>query len=235
MLPEIERLLILQDRDTKLAELKENLERIPRERELAKARLQSSQAGVAKAKEAQQENEVAIKQIELDAETRRNTIGRLKTQQFETRKNEEFRALGTEIERYEAEIDNLETKELDLMEKGDELRDELKSAQDALAKAEAHVEELLSDLDQREQSDLEQQREFQEKRAAAEKSIEDESILSTYKRLFKSRGKNMVAILSETGQCKSCHMKATPATSIAVNADKEIIHCENCGCFLYPG
>ena len=74
MLPEIERLLILQDRDTKLAELKENLERIPRERELAKARLQSSQAGVAKAKEAQQENEVAIKQIELDAETRRNTI-----------------------------------------------------------------------------------------------------------------------------------------------------------------
>ncbi len=130
MLPEIERLLVLQLRDKTIADLEADLKRIPSERDQARQRLNSSEAAVSSAKTALQEGEVAIKAVELDIETRKTTIGRLKQQQFETRKNEEYRALGTEVERYQQEIDDLETKELELMEESDILKSRLSAARE---------------------------------------------------------------------------------------------------------
>ena len=59
------------------------------------------------------------KSLELDVGTRSESIARLKTQQYETRKNDEFSAMGREIERYQNEISALEDQELELMEQAD--------------------------------------------------------------------------------------------------------------------
>ena len=74
------------------------------------------------AKKAVQENEVAMKNLEIEIETRNDSIAKLKIQQYETKKNEEFRAMGTEIERYGNEVRELEDQELELMEKGETLK-----------------------------------------------------------------------------------------------------------------
>ena len=57
--------------------------------------------------------------------TRQETIARLKTQQYQTRKNDEFQAMGHEIERYEGEIRKIEDEELELMDQGDKAKAEL--------------------------------------------------------------------------------------------------------------
>ena len=93
MLPSIQALLVLQDRDRRLRSLAEDLAKIPKDETRAKDRLAGDTAAVAKAKEALQANEIEIKKVELDVGTRKTTIVRLKTQQFETRKNDEFTAL----------------------------------------------------------------------------------------------------------------------------------------------
>ena len=235
MIPEIERLLILQQRDQSIAELEADLKRIPAEKDLARTRLASSQSAVAKAKTTLQENEIAIKAVELDIETRRTTIGRLKTQQFETRKNEEFRAIGTEIERYQTEIDDHETTELELMEKSDTLRQALEEAKDKLSKAESSVEEELTTYDQREVEEKKRLIEVKALREKAASKIDDEDLIELYDRLRKARGSNAVVTCSESGQCRGCHVKVTPATLIKVNADKEVVQCENCGRILYAG
>lgn len=235
MIPEIEKLLILQQRDQSIAELEADLKRIPAEKEMAKTRLASSQQAVAQAKSILQENEVAIKAVELDIETRKTTIGRLKTQQFETRKNEEFRAIGTEIERYQEEIDAHETTELELMEKGDGLKEALDGAKDKLSKAEASVEEDLKSYDQREDEEKKRLLEVRALREKAAAQLGDDDIIELYDRLRKARGTNAVVSLSESGQCAGCHVKVTPATLIKVNADKEVVQCENCGRILYAG
>lgn len=235
MLPEIERLLVLQLRDKTLSELETDLKRIPSERELAKSRLSSSQAAVESAKSALQEGEVAIKAVELDIETRKTTIGRLKQQQFETRKNEEYRALGTEVERYQQEIDDLETRELELMEESDALKQKLTNARDHLGKEEAIVNEELALLDQREAEEKKRLTEVSEERAQAAAKIDDEYLLDLYERLKTSRGTNVVVSLSASGQCEGCHVKVTPSTKIKVQADKELVQCENCGRILYAG
>ena len=235
MLPEIERLLILQLRDQELADLESDLKRIPAEKELAKARLANTQKAVEEAKATQQENEMAVKSVELDIKTRKTTIGRLKTQQFETRKNEEFATIGEEIERYQSEIDDLETTELELMEVGDALQQKRQEAQEKLKKAQESVDEELAAYERREEEEKARLAEVQEQRDAAQAAVEDQDLLDTYNRLRKARGTKVVVNLSPSGQCEGCHMKVTSACLLKVQADKELVQCENCGRILFPG
>ena len=67
------------------------------------------------------ENEVQISKIELDIETRKDSITKLKNQQLETKKNEEFAAMEHSINNYQDEISALEDDQLQLMENGEKL------------------------------------------------------------------------------------------------------------------
>src|SRR5205809_6856150 len=69
--------------------------------------------------------EMDRKKLELDVGTRTETISRLKTQQYQTRKNDEFQAIGDEIERYENEIRKIEDEELELMVEAEKLKADL--------------------------------------------------------------------------------------------------------------
>jgi predicted nucleic acid-binding Zn-ribbon protein len=135
MLDEVRALLILQDRDRRLLALAKDLEKLPQDEARAKTKLAGDETAVKKAHDAVLDCELRMKRLELDVGTRRTSIARLKIQQFETRKNEEYQALGHEIVRYEKEVDDLETRELELMEEMDTRRSELKAAEAALGHA----------------------------------------------------------------------------------------------------
>ena len=149
MLPEIEQLLILQDKDQVLRRLRNDLKKMPPDAEAAKARLAGATAAVAATKEEAQRNEVAIKSLELQIQTRRDTIVKLKTQQFETRKNEEFTALAHETARYEKDVAKLEDEEMGLMETGEVWQAKLQEALAHHAETEALVKEELGKIKQR--------------------------------------------------------------------------------------
>lgn len=231
MLAEIESLLVLQDRDQRILKLEEDMKRIPAAKERAKERLANDLAAVDNAKKAIQENEVAIKNIELDIGTRKDTLARLKIQQYETKKNDEFTALGNEIERYTAQIDQFETDELELMEKADTLRAEQQKTEQALALTQGMVDEEIAQLTQRSAENQRQLDEINTERSKISSDI-DEDLLSLYNRLMKSKGGDAIVPVNN-GQCHGCHMKVVPATMINVQAEKEITQCENCGRILY--
>lgn len=233
MLPSIQALLVLQDRDRRLQTLADELARIPRDETRAKERLAGDTEAVRKAKEAVQANEVEIKKVELDVGTRRTTIQRLKTQQFETRKNDEFQALAHEVVRYEKDIDGLETRELELMEKADTLRAALSVAEAALEKTRRLVNEDLSALAERrgrlEAESLEVRAERATLAAAA-----PQGLLPLYERLLKT--KNGVAVVPvAAGKCGGCHMKLVASTLVKVNSGTEGTQCESCGRLVYAG
>ena len=179
MLAEIESLLVLQDRDQRILNLQADLKRIPIDQERAKERLANDLDAVAKAKSTVQENEIAIKNIELDIGTRKDTLTKLKTQQYETKKNEEFTALGKEIERYDQQVDDYETQELELMEKADTLRADQKTAESALALTQSMVDEEIADLGKRLTEYQKQLTEVQEERGTLAEAV-DEDLLSLY-------------------------------------------------------
>lgn len=232
MLNSIHSLLILQERDQKLLIANRDLEKIPRDEATAHHRLADDKSLVRQASDALRQCEVATQKIELDIATRRNTIARLKQQQFETRKNEEFTALGNEVIRYEKEIDQLETSELEMMEQADQLREKLQQAEAKLAKSTALVEEDLSALKSKKEQLLTKKSDLSAERQELSKQI-DPDTLALYERLIKT--KNGTAVVQVVNQmCSGCHMKLVPTTLVKVTAGKELTQCENCGRILFP-
>lgn len=231
MLAEVRALLILQDRDRRLLALAKDLERLPVDESRAKAKLAGQEAAVARAHDAVVACELRMKRLELDVGTRRTTIQRLKLQQFETRKNEEYQAIGHEVTRYEKDVDDLETRELELMEEMDKVRAALKAAQAALAHDRTLVEEDLALIVQRRERLDAERREVTAARDALAGQV-SEAVLPLYQRLMKSKAGLAVAPMHD-GKCGGCHMKLIASTVVATQAGTEIARCEDCGRILY--
>jgi predicted nucleic acid-binding Zn-ribbon protein len=231
MLAEVRALLILQDRDRRLLALAKDLERLPQDEARAKTKLAADEAAVKKAHDALVDCELRLKRLELDVGTRRTTIQRLKVQQFETRKNEEYQALAHEVTRYEKEADDLETRELELMEEMDALRAAQQAAQAALAHTQRLVDEDLASIAQRRARMEAERGEVTTEREQLAAQV-PESILPLYHRLMKTKSGMAVAPLDE-GKCGGCHMKLIASTVVAVQTGKEVTRCEDCGRILY--
>ena len=231
MQDEVRALLILQDRDRRLLALAKDLAKLPQDEARAKAKLAGDEAAVAKAHQALLDCELRVKKIELDAETRRTTIKRLKLQQFETRKNEEFVALGHEIVRYEKELDDFETLELEAMEEVDRCRQAQKTAEAARAVTRKLVEEDLATVARRHGQMQADQAEITAERAKLLVNV-PESLMPLYNRLMKTKDGLAVAPMRD-GKCEGCHMKLIASTVMKVQSGREIAQCEDCGRILY--
>ncbi|HEX8076447.1 MAG TPA: C4-type zinc ribbon domain-containing protein, partial [Chthoniobacterales bacterium] len=159
------------------------------------------------------------------------SINRLKTQQYETRKNEEFRAMGNEIERYEKEIQQIEDQELELMDQAEKLKGELAIEEKKAAVARESIARQLADLEAKQQTLDGQLNQLSAERAELAGKVE-EDLLSLFERLFVSKGDAAVVAL-EHEVCTGCHMKVTTQTAHRVKNGKEIVSCEQCGRILY--
>ena len=233
MQPTVEKLLVIQERDQKLRDLNKELERLPQEEEQARTRLAGDTAAVGEAKKAIQENEVAMNNFELDIDTRKDTVAKLKQQQFETRKNEEFAALGAEITRYGDEITKLEDSELELMELGEKLDATLKEAEGKLAATRSLVDEELAAIAERKKNTEARAAEIAAERAQHAAGIDDEDDLEFYEAIFEKKGDAAIVPLQHDENCGGCHMKVIKDTATRVKAAREIAQCEQCGRILY--
>lgn len=231
MLEDVRALLVLQDRDRRLLSLAKDLEKLPQDEARAQGKLAADLKAVQAANDALVECELQLKRIELDVGARKTTIQRLKVQQFETRKNDEYQALGNEVIRYEKEVDELETKELELMEKIDQLRATHKEAEAKRAKTQTLVDEDLASIRQRSERIKQDQAELNAERNQLAAAVPD-SILPLYQRLMKTKDGLAVAPIHE-GKCGGCHMKLIASTVVAVQSGKELARCEDCGRILY--
>ena len=231
MLPEIEQLLIIQDRDQKITKLNSDIERLPLEEQQAKQRLKSVIESVNSAESEIKGNEVKINKIELDIDTRKDSITKLKNQQLETKKNEEFAAMEHSITNYQDEISKLEDSQLELMEKGEELNNSLEEANDIHAKEQKVVDAELAIIKERK---IQFSKKIEELKSDREKiaSNIDNDLLDQYNRIFKS--KKGVAVSELVNDiCSGCHMKVTPTTAGMVRAEKVVSTCDQCGRILY--
>jgi len=231
MLPEIEKLLVLQDRDQRIRTLNTELKNAPIERKDLETRLAATAAGAEKAKASLRELEVEKKRLEVEAQGKRDQINRFKTQQMQTRKNEEFQALGNEITHFEKEIGKIEDRELEVMELIEAAKPVLAQAERAVAEARSRVAAQIADLDAKIATLNETLKTTEAERAAQTEGI-DEDLLDQYNRLFVSKGGNAVVSL-EHEVCTGCHMKLTTQTLVRVRGGQQITHCEQCGRILY--
>ena len=233
MLPELERLLILQDRDRKVRALRQEQKNVPLERKGLEERLASGQKSLEALKLKGKETEVERKKLENEAEARRTQIAKYQAQKFQTRKNEEFQALSNEIERFEKESQTIEDHELELMEVGEKQRVAVSEAEKEYTATKAQVAKQTTDLATKTQAIEEQLAALETDRAKRAAEIEEE-LLDTYTRLFQTKNGDAIVPL-EHDVCMGCHTKVTPSTAATCRAGKVLVQCENCARILYRG
>jgi uncharacterized protein len=231
MFDTIEKLLILQDRDQRIRREAGELSRIEPERQVFHAKAAAAQAGLEQAKLRVKQIESARKDLELEVEAKKQMIVRYANQQFQTRKNEEYRALAHEIDTCKAAIFEIENREIELMEQGEAAQKEVVRATQAANETRKLVEEQVAQLAAREQNlqkDLAALQTNREELAAAV----DPSARDRYERLMRNKGENVVVGVQH-GVCGGCHMKLPPQLLVSCQDDKELVGCSNCGRILY--
>jgi uncharacterized protein len=231
MLKEIAQLLRLQDRDQKIRMYKAELETVPLEQRRIEQLVVSKNSAFEQAKQRFRDLEVQKKRLELDAQSRRDTVVKYKGQQFQTRKNEEFQAIGQEILRFEKEIEQIEDTEIELMEEGEKIGTQVMQAERDLVAARRQAQQQEADLKRKQQTLEERLREAETERKELSQGL-DPDLLFRYTRLFTTKGGNAVVPV-EHEFCMGCHMKNTTTLVHRVKLGREIVQCEQCGRILY--
>jgi len=231
MLETIEKLLVLQDRDRKIHRVQQELSHISPERETLRGNAASTQSQLEAAKTRVKQTESDRKRLELDVEAKKTQIEKYANQQLQTRKNDEYRALATEIDHCKAEIVKIEDREIELMEQAESAQREVIKATTEANAAKKLVEEQIGKLDQREESLKKELAELQGGRAELAATVE-EVARNRYDRLLKSKGDNVVVGIQH-GVCGGCHMKLPAQVLVSCKSQKELVGCINCGRILY--
>lgn len=231
MLEVIEKLIILQDRDRKLIRLREELAHIPAERQQLQSKAAAAQAGLDAAKQRGKQIESDRKKLELDVDAKKQLIEKYSLQQFQTKKNEEYKALAHEIEMCKEVISKLEDQQLELMEQAEHAQKQVVAATQSTNEAKRTIDARLSDIAGREANLKKELAELDANRQELASAV-DESTRSRYERLLKHKGSNVVVGIQH-GVCGGCHMQLSRSTVVTCQAEQEIVTCTNCGRILY--
>jgi len=231
MLPEIEKLLQLQDQDRRIEQVESELAQVGPQRQAVRRRLEAAQERAEALRKRLQEAATRRKGLELEADRHREQADRYAQQQLETRDNKAYQALGREIETCKAKISELEDRQLELIEEEENLEKALREAKAELGKVEAETAQALAALDKREKALEAQRTQLQAERGALTQSVPG-PLLSRYERLRAGRG-GRVVVGVDRRVCGGCHMKLPAQVVLSTRAGREVISCPNCGRILF--
>ena len=216
----------MQERDARVAALSAELESLPKQIAAVDDDLEARTAKFDELKNRTRQVEADRKKIDLDVQSKQVAISRYRSQQQQTRKNEEFAALNHEIEHTEKEIAALEDSELELMEAYDKGLATVAAAQKPTGMAASPIHSQTRRL-----RATVWRMAAEEQQAAAEQAVPEDA-LPRYRRILKSK-KDVAIVPIHGGACGGCHMKLTPQTVLTARGAEHLVACENCGRLVY--
>jgi len=226
----IESLLKLQELDCRLRDRRREAHDIPMRQNEERTRLAQHEANLKAAEQELKNQQAAIKQLEMDVESQRDKMSKLRQQQQQLKSNDEFRAMEHQIDAVAGEIRKLEDRELVLMEAVEEARRGVAERRKELEAEAAAVEDDVAALSRRLgviQTELQQ---LEGQRVGAVVGAESEWLIR-YERILERRDKAIVPL--EGGVCGGCHMTLPPSVLQKVKRSEGMVACEHCGRLLY--
>jgi len=231
MLTVIEKLLVLQDRDRRIAQLKTERARIPEQVAAAEQRLKGESSHLDLLRDQAKHIEADRKKLEIDAESKRAQIAKYRSQLTQIKSNTEYQALLKEIAKVEEEIDEIETHELEIMERGDQLQPAVKTEQGTLKESMAKVEADRAELQKRAAMVEQELAQMQAERQKLAQEVESDA-LNRYERLMRSKN-DFAVVPIRNGNCGGCHLNIPPQLAHNAKHGTDLTSCDYCGRILY--
>jgi uncharacterized protein len=227
----LEKLLGLQERDSKRLTLEQQLKGVPREVAAVEARIAAEKSAIETAKAEWHGLESKKKLLEVEIKSAEEKIAKYKTQQSQVRKNDEYQALTHEIETTEKAIGTLEEQEIGIMLQIDEARKRFAAAEAELKNNITGHEGRIRMLREREQQLQGEVKAAQEAVAAARPEV-PEPQLRIYDRIAIKPG-HPVCVPVNGDRCGGCHLKVPTHIVVQARNGTEIATCDQCGRVVY--
>jgi predicted nucleic acid-binding Zn-ribbon protein len=231
MLPDLERLIRLQEIETRVAEARKRIADAPGEIAALDARLTASQDAVSAAKQALADNQSARRLIEKDLASVQQRLSKYRDQLMEVKTNPEYHAMQHQIASANAEVAKFEEQILVNMLEADDFNVRLKTSEAALKADDAALAKERAAI----------QADAADKQRVLEESLHERTALvgemsrnalELFERVAKVRQGIAVAQAIE-GHCSICHVRLRPQVYNTILRNDEIVQCDHCQRVLY--
>jgi predicted nucleic acid-binding Zn-ribbon protein len=233
--PAIESLLILQDRDTKRLALEAQLKAVPGDIARVEQKIAAEKAAIETARMEARELESKKKLLETEIGSAADKLARYKTQQSLVKKNDEYQALGHEIETTQNIINEFEGQELEVMYAIDEAKKKFAAAEATLKANISGHESRIKMLREREAGLA-----AELKTAQAELAVARAPVAESHRKIYdRVAARNMPAVVAIHGvNCGGCHLKISSEVESAargkgVDPTMALPTCDQCGRIVY--
>lgn len=231
----VESLLILQDRDLRRRQLQAHLKAIPAEIATIENKIAAEKSAIENARSEVKTLEVQKKGIETEIGSAEQKLAQYKTQQLSIRKNDEYQAMGQQIDATQAQISELEGRELGIMYAIDEAKKRFAEAEADHKSSISGHESRISALREREKSVQAEVQTAEADFVSVRKTV-PEPRLRQYDRVA---ARNMPAVVPiHAGKCGGCHLKVSSDVESAARAKTleptaQLPTCDQCGRIVY--
>jgi predicted nucleic acid-binding Zn-ribbon protein len=224
--PALENLLILQDRDQRRINLEAQIAAVPGEIDAVRKKIAAERAANDDARTEVREFETQKKLIETEIGSAEGQVAKYRTQQSQVRKNDEYQALGHQIETTEKAIGQLEDQELAVMFAIDEGKRKFAAAEAVMKANIAGHESQIRILNERTANLTAELKTVQGEVATARGPIPEPS-LRIYDRIASRQ--QPVCVPIHGGKCGGCHLKVSSESDADARKGDKLATCDQCG------
>ena len=231
MLPDLERLIRLQELENTVEDTRRTIEAIPSKLEALEGRVAARSEAVTTARKRLDDNRAARLAIEKDLALVQSRLSKFKDQLMAVKTNKEYQAMQKEIAVAEHEVRSLEDQILEQMLDADDQAAAATQAEKDRAAEQAAAEQQRVALD-KEYHMLERHLEQSaEARSHLVKEIAPRA-LGMFEHVAKQR-KGVALAEARHGHCAFCNVRLRPQVFNDIRLNDSLIQCESCLRILY--
>jgi predicted nucleic acid-binding Zn-ribbon protein len=231
MFPDLERLIRLQEIESRAAAARKRIADAPAEIAALDARLTAARDAVTAAKQAQADNQAARRTLDRDVTAVQQRLSKYKEQLMEVKTNVEYHAMQHQIEAATAEVGRVEEQILVNMLQADEAAAALKVAEARLKNDEAALakERAAIQTDARDKETVVAA--CEQDRGSLRAEI-NRAHLDLFDRVFRAR-LGLAVAQAANGHCTICHVRLRPQVYNTIIKNESIVQCDSCQRVLY--
>jgi predicted nucleic acid-binding Zn-ribbon protein len=231
VLPDLQRLIELQDIESRAAVANRTIAEAPGRIAALDALLQSATATLAAAKQSLADNHTHRRAIDKDLISAQQRQEKYKEQLMAVKTNDEYRAMQHQIEAVGAEVGQHEERVLVSMLEADECNSAIKKAEAALKAAQAKVAQERTAIENEVKTEQQALADLTASRARLIGALDNKGVVDTFQRIAKVRGTAVAR--AEGERCTVCQVRLRPAVFATVRTNDQIVQCDSCQRILY--